>query len=64
MCSCKFCVTMGGGEFQSFLCLGHGPDLPVFSSFRYISGSGSAELPGNSVPTFLRNSFQSVFHRG
>ena len=54
-CSCQLCVTRGGGELRSLLCLSHGPELPVFSSFTYTSGSGIAESHGNSVFSFLRN---------
>ena len=61
-CSCQLCVTRGGGELRSLLCLSHGPELPVFSSFTYTSGSGIAESSGNSMLTFRRNC-QAVFHR-
>lgn len=43
-CGCQLCVTRGGGELRSLLCLSHGPELPVFSSFTYTSGSGIAEV--------------------
>ena len=56
-CSCR-----GGGELRSLLCLSPGPELPVFSSFTYTSGSGIAESSGNSMLTFRRNC-QAVFHR-
>ena len=61
-CSCQLCVTRGGGELRSLLCLSHGPELPVFSSFTYTSGSGIAESSGNSMLTFRRNC-QAVLHR-
>lgn len=46
-CSCR-----GGGELRSLLCLSPGPELPVFSSFTYTSGSGIAESSGNSMLIF------------
>ena len=61
-CSCQLCVTRGGGELRSLLCLSHGPELPVFSSFTYTSGSRIAESSGNSMLIFRRNC-QAVFHR-
>ena len=61
-CSCQLCVSRGGGELRSLLCLSHGPELPVFSSFTYTSGSGIAESSGNTMLTFWRNC-QAVFHR-
>ena len=61
-CSCQLCVSRGGGELRSLLCLSHGPELPVFSSFTYTFGSGIAESSGNSMLIFWRNC-QAVFHR-
>ena len=39
-CCCQLCVTRGGGELRSLLCLSPGPELSVCSSFTYTSGEG------------------------